>query len=116
MLRYLHTTVGIDPCCLCCMMLTNLICDIFPLKKMNNDCALVFACHVNSSSTCVANILQCNKFVHNLLQSLELWSPAESSKTWAVHAHKGLIAGLADSPENEMVASASHDHCVKLWK
>ncbi|KAL2579602.1 hypothetical protein AAZV13_15G070900 [Glycine max] len=58
---------------------------------------------------------------HNLLviggyQSLELWSPAESSKTWAVHAHKGLIAGLADSPENEMVASASHDHCVKLWK
>ncbi|KAH1103060.1 hypothetical protein GLYMA_13G237900v4 [Glycine max] len=58
---------------------------------------------------------------HNLLviggyQSLELWSPSESSKTWAVPAHKGLIAGLADSSENEMVASASHDHCVKLWK
>ncbi|KAL5151170.1 40S ribosomal protein S6 [Glycine soja] len=57
---------------------------------------------------------------HNLLviggyQSLELWSPSESSKTWAVPAHKGLIAGLADSSENEMVASASHDHCSLVF-
>ena len=51
-----------------------------------------------------------------LLQSLELWNPTESSKTLSVPAHNGLIAALADSPQTEMVALASHDHCVKLWK
>uniref|UniRef100_A0A2N9END1 LisH domain-containing protein n=1 Tax=Fagus sylvatica TaxID=28930 RepID=A0A2N9END1_FAGSY len=49
-------------------------------------------------------------------QSLDLWNPTESSKTRSVPAHNGLIAALADSPQTEMVASASHDHCVKLWK
>ena len=51
-----------------------------------------------------------------LLQSLELWNPTENSKTWSVPAHSGLIAALTDSPQTEMVASASNDHCVKLWK
>ncbi|XP_050287033.1 transcriptional corepressor LEUNIG-like isoform X1 [Quercus robur] len=49
-------------------------------------------------------------------QSLELWNPTENSKTWSVPAHNGLIAALTDSPQTEMVASASNDHCVKLWK
>ncbi|KAI5590852.1 hypothetical protein BDE02_04G038400 [Populus trichocarpa] len=49
-------------------------------------------------------------------QVLEFWSPTDGGKTWSVPAHGGLIAALADSVENEMIASASHDHCVKLWK
>ncbi|KAK9268153.1 hypothetical protein L1049_010595 [Liquidambar formosana] len=49
-------------------------------------------------------------------QSLELWNPTESSKTMTVPAHNGFIAALADSPQTEIVASASHDQCVKLWK
>ncbi|EOY28211.1 LisH dimerization motif,WD40/YVTN repeat-like-containing domain isoform 2 [Theobroma cacao] len=49
-------------------------------------------------------------------QSLELWNPLESNKTWTVEAHRGLISSLADSLQTEMVASASHDQCVKLWK
>ncbi|XP_011027806.1 PREDICTED: transcriptional corepressor LEUNIG-like isoform X1 [Populus euphratica] len=49
-------------------------------------------------------------------QVLEFWSPADGGKSWSIPAHGGLIAALADSVENEMIASASHDHCVKLWK
>ncbi|ONI10470.1 hypothetical protein PRUPE_4G049300 [Prunus persica] len=49
-------------------------------------------------------------------QSLELWNPSESSKTLTVPAHKGLVVALAESPKTEMVASVSHDQCVKLWK
>ncbi|WCJ27059.1 Transcriptional corepressor LEUNIG_HOMOLOG [Euphorbia peplus] len=49
-------------------------------------------------------------------QSLELWNPIEGSKTWSVAAHNGLIAALADSPKAKMIASASHDRCVKIWK
>ncbi|XVF27623.1 hypothetical protein REPUB_Repub14bG0124200 [Reevesia pubescens] len=49
-------------------------------------------------------------------QSLELWNPIESNKTLTVEAHKGLISSLADSLHTEMVASASHDQCVKIWK
>ncbi|XVF87461.1 hypothetical protein PTKIN_Ptkin18bG0122100 [Pterospermum kingtungense] len=49
-------------------------------------------------------------------QSLELWNPIESNKTWTVEAHRGLISSLAESLQTEMVASASHDQCVKIWK
>ncbi|KAF8392028.1 hypothetical protein HHK36_022368 [Tetracentron sinense] len=49
------------------------------------------------------------------LQSLELWNMAEN-KSMTVTAHEGLIAALAQSPVNGMVASASHDKSVKLWK
>ncbi|GAU50896.1 hypothetical protein TSUD_387220 [Trifolium subterraneum] len=51
-----------------------------------------------------------------IASSLELWSPTEGNKTTSISAHKGLIAGLADSPQNELIASASHDCLVKLWK
>jgi hypothetical protein len=39
-----------------------------------------------------------------------------NNNTLSIPAHNGIIAALADSPQTEMVASASHDHCVKLWK
>lgn len=49
------------------------------------------------------------------LQSLEVWSMIEN-QTMSVSAHDGLIAALAQSPTTGMVASASHDKSVKLWK
>ncbi|XP_027338133.1 transcriptional corepressor LEUNIG-like [Abrus precatorius] len=70
----------------------------------------------NKFQSCIFHPGYLNLLVIGGYQSLELWSPTESSKTWAVPAHKGLIAGLADSPKEELIASASHDHCVKLWK
>ncbi|XP_057948630.1 transcriptional corepressor LEUNIG_HOMOLOG-like [Malania oleifera] len=49
-------------------------------------------------------------------QTLELWNPTESSRTMTVQAHNGIIAALSDSPQTRIIASASHDHSVKLWK
>ncbi|XP_020530984.1 transcriptional corepressor LEUNIG_HOMOLOG isoform X1 [Amborella trichopoda] len=48
-------------------------------------------------------------------QTLELWNMAEDSRM-SIQAHEGLIAALAQSPATGMVASASHDKCVKIWK
>ncbi|KAI3506913.1 hypothetical protein L1887_21551 [Cichorium endivia] len=49
------------------------------------------------------------------MRSLELWNMAEN-KSMAVPAHDKIIADLAQSPVTGMVASASHDSYVKLWK
>lgn len=38
------------------------------------------------------------------------------NKSMTIPAHDGLIAALAQSPVTGMVASASHDKSVKLWK
>lgn len=38
------------------------------------------------------------------------------NKSMTVMAHEGLIASLAQSRATGMVASASHDKSVKLWK
>ncbi|MCL7049498.1 hypothetical protein MKW94_016769 [Papaver nudicaule] len=48
-------------------------------------------------------------------QTLELWNMAEN-KSMTIPAHEGQIAALAQSPITGMVASASHDKSVKLWK
>ncbi|RVX19905.1 Transcriptional corepressor LEUNIG [Vitis vinifera] len=50
-----------------------------------------------------------------LLQYLELWNMSEN-KTMTLAAHDGLIAALAVSTVSGLVASASHDKIVKLWK
>ncbi|CAM6094539.1 unnamed protein product [Calypogeia fissa] len=47
-------------------------------------------------------------------KSLELWNMVEN-KSMIDPAHDGLIAALAQSLATSMVASASHDKCVKLW-
>ncbi|KAL6502957.1 hypothetical protein OROHE_024125 [Orobanche hederae] len=49
------------------------------------------------------------------LRSLELWNMVEN-KSMTVPAHENVIAALAQSPLTGMVASASHDSSVKLWK
>lgn len=38
------------------------------------------------------------------------------NKSMTIPAHDGLIAALAASEATGMVASASHDKSVKLWK
>ena len=38
------------------------------------------------------------------------------NKTMTISAHDGLIAALAVSGVSGLVASASHDKIVKLWK
>lgn len=50
-----------------------------------------------------------------MLQSLELWNIVDN-KSMTIPAHENIIAALAQSPVTGMVASASHDSSVKLWK
>ncbi|XP_021987273.1 transcriptional corepressor LEUNIG_HOMOLOG isoform X1 [Helianthus annuus] len=49
------------------------------------------------------------------MRSLELWNMAEN-KSMTVAAHDDIIAALAQSSVTGMVASASHDSSIKLWK
>ncbi|CAA0823878.1 LEUNIG_homolog [Striga hermonthica] len=50
-------------------------------------------------------------------RSLELWNMVENkSMTVPGPAHDNIVAALAVSPLTGMVASASHDSSVKLWK
>lgn len=49
------------------------------------------------------------------MRTLELWNMAEN-KSMTVPGHDNIISALAQSPVTGMVASASHDGCVKLWK
>ncbi|KAJ4722964.1 transcriptional corepressor [Melia azedarach] len=48
-------------------------------------------------------------------QSLELWNMAEN-KCMTISAHECVISALAQSPVTGVVASASHDKSVKIWK
>jgi hypothetical protein len=48
-------------------------------------------------------------------KALELWNMVEN-KIMNVAAHDGLIVSLVACPITGLVASASHDKCVKLWQ
>ncbi|KAL6848025.1 hypothetical protein ACP4OV_022153 [Aristida adscensionis] len=48
------------------------------------------------------------------LNALELWDMAEN-RTMTVAAHDGLVSAV-DSSSTGLVASTSHDKCVKLWR
>uniref|UniRef100_A0A803LQ00 Uncharacterized protein n=1 Tax=Chenopodium quinoa TaxID=63459 RepID=A0A803LQ00_CHEQI len=49
-------------------------------------------------------------------QFLGLWNPTQSSTINTIQAHSGLISALASSPTIGLIASASHDQSVKLWR
>ncbi|KAK1265928.1 Transcriptional corepressor LEUNIG [Acorus gramineus] len=69
----------------------------------------------NKFHSCVFHPSYTTLLVIGGYQSLELWSMVEN-KSMTVQAHEGLIAALAQSPVSGMVASASHDKSVKIWK
>lgn len=54
-------------------------------------------------------------FLSGGVQSIELWNMAEN-KSMTIPAHENVISALAQSPVTGMVASASRDNSVKLWK
>ncbi|KAK7860051.1 transcriptional corepressor leunig-like protein [Quercus suber] len=44
------------------------------------------------------------------------WWATHKRMTIAAQAHDNIISALAQSPVTGMVASASHDNSMKLWK
>lgn len=50
-----------------------------------------------------------------VLQCLELWNMSEN-KSMTIPAHENVISSMAQSSVTGMVASASFDNYVKVWK
>ncbi|XP_022929684.1 transcriptional corepressor LEUNIG-like isoform X1 [Cucurbita moschata] len=73
------------------------------------------SCSGNKFHSCVFHPIQSSLLVIGCYQSLELWNTTEN-KTMFVSAHEGLISSLAGSTASGLVASASHDKFIKLWK
>eukprot|EP00252_Welwitschia_mirabilis_P005203 TRINITY_DN1568_c0_g6_i2.p1 TRINITY_DN1568_c0_g6~~TRINITY_DN1568_c0_g6_i2.p1 ORF type:complete len:882 (-),score=202.48 TRINITY_DN1568_c0_g6_i2:799-3444(-) len=69
----------------------------------------------NKFHSCVFHPNYPSLLIIGCYQSLELWNMTEN-KTMIIPAHDGLVAALAASSGTGMVASASHDKSVKLWK
>ncbi|KAG4382640.1 hypothetical protein GLYMA_14G128300v4 [Glycine max] len=79
------------------------------------ECVHELSCNGNKFHSCVFHPTYSSLLVVGCYQSLELWNMTEN-KTMTLSAHEGLIAALAVSTVNGLVASASHDKFVKLWK
>ncbi|KAF3792195.1 Transcriptional corepressor LEUNIG-like protein [Nymphaea thermarum] len=79
------------------------------------ECIHELSSNGNKFHSCVFHPAYPTLLVIGGYQSLELWNMVDN-KTMTVAAHEGLIAALAQSPATGMVASASHDKCVKIWK
>ncbi|TVU27244.1 hypothetical protein EJB05_29841 [Eragrostis curvula] len=81
----------------------------------SGECIHELSSNGNKFCSCVFHPSYTNLLVIGGYQSLELWNMVKN-QSMTVQAHEGLIAALAQSPVTGMVASASHDNSVKLWK
>ncbi|KAL5783191.1 hypothetical protein ACOSP7_008220 [Xanthoceras sorbifolium] len=79
------------------------------------ECVHELSCNGNKFHSCVFHPRYLSLLVIGCYQTLELWNLPEN-KTVTLAAHDGLIADLAVSTVTGLIASASHDKFVKLWK
>lgn len=79
------------------------------------DCLHELSSNGNKFHSCVFHPAYSSLLVIGCYQSLEL-SNMNENKTMTLTGHEGLIASLAVSGVAGLVASASHDKFVKLWK
>ncbi|CAH1428040.1 unnamed protein product [Lactuca virosa] len=92
------------------------------------ECIHDLSCNGNKFHFCVFHGSYASLLVIGCYQSLELWNMSQNktmslelwnmsqNKTMTLSAHEGLIASLAMSTATGLVASASHDKIIKLWK
>lgn len=81
----------------------------------SGECIHRLSSNGNKFHSCVFHPSYPSLLIVGGYQSLELWNMVEN-QSMTVQAHENLIAALAQSPVTGMVASASHDKTVKLWK
>ncbi|XP_050205683.1 transcriptional corepressor LEUNIG_HOMOLOG-like [Mercurialis annua] len=79
------------------------------------ECIQELSSNGNQFHSCVFHPSYSTLLVIGGFSSLELWNMAEN-KSMTIPAHENIISALAQSPVTGMVASASHDSSVKLWK
>ncbi|GLU09803.1 hypothetical protein SLE2022_266430 [Rubroshorea leprosula] len=78
------------------------------------DCIHELSCPGNKFRTCVFHPTYPSLLVIGCNENLEFWNITEN-KRMTMHAHEKLVSALAVS-NTGLVASASHDKCVKIWK
>ncbi|XP_034915930.1 transcriptional corepressor LEUNIG_HOMOLOG isoform X1 [Populus alba] len=81
----------------------------------SGECIQELSSNGNQFHSCVFHPSYSTLLVIGGISSLELWNMADN-KSMTIPAHENIIAALAQSPVTGMVASASHDSTVKLWK
>ncbi|KAB2602111.1 transcriptional corepressor LEUNIG-like [Pyrus ussuriensis x Pyrus communis] len=81
----------------------------------SGECIQELSSNGNHFHSCVFHPSYSTLLVIGGISSLELWNMAEN-KSMTIAAHENIISALAQSPDTGMVASASHDSSVKLWK
>ncbi|CAA2958429.1 transcriptional corepressor LEUNIG_HOMOLOG isoform X1 [Olea europaea var. sylvestris] len=81
----------------------------------SRECIHELNANGNQYHSCVFHPSYSSLLIIGGLRSLELWNMAEN-KSMTVPAHENIVSALAQSPLTGMVASASHDSSVKLWK
>ncbi|KAM3683891.1 hypothetical protein ACJW31_12G183200 [Castanea mollissima] len=81
----------------------------------SGECIQELGSNGNQFHSCVFHPSYSTLLVIGGISSLELWNMAEN-KSMTIAAHENIISALAQSPVTGMVASASHDSSVKLWK
>ncbi|KAL1344078.1 hypothetical protein AAHE18_08G022000 [Arachis hypogaea] len=81
----------------------------------SGECIQELSSNANQFHSCVFHPSYSTLLVIGGFLSLELWNMAEN-KSMTISAHENIISALAQSPVTGMVASASHDCSVKLWK
>ncbi|XP_037492821.1 transcriptional corepressor LEUNIG-like [Jatropha curcas] len=85
------------------------------LSGSDENCSDAMSWPGNEFRSCVFHPTYPSLLVIGGYLCLELWNMAEN-KTLTVPAHEGLISALAVSPLTSLIASASHDKLIKLWK
>ncbi|KAF8036561.1 hypothetical protein BT93_C2319 [Corymbia citriodora subsp. variegata] len=81
----------------------------------NAECIheLIFA--GNKSNACIFHPTHPSAAIIACSENLELWDIAENKRV-TLHAHNEPISCLAASSVNGLIASTSHDNCIKIWK
>ncbi|TKY66106.1 Transcriptional corepressor LEUNIG-like [Spatholobus suberectus] len=79
------------------------------------ECIQEFSSTGNQFHSCVFHPSYSTLLVIGGISSLELWN-MNVNKSMTIPAHENIISALAQSPVSGMVASASYDSYVKLWK
>ncbi|KAH1129047.1 hypothetical protein J1N35_000425 [Gossypium stocksii] len=82
---------------------------------VTGECIQELSSGGNQFHSCVFHPNYSTLLVIGGISSLELWNMAEN-KSMTISAHENIISALAQSPVTGVVASASHDSSVKLWK
>jgi WD40 repeat protein len=80
-----------------------------------SKCRYELSCKEKMFQSCVFHPNYPSLLVIGCYQALELWNMVEN-KIMNFAAHDALIVSLVACPITGLVASASHDKCVKLWQ